>query len=358
MASIPGTIPFFKIPDVSGGCKCMGGNKKIMGGSKCNFCIMQSLHGGSTEGTNETMAPTTETTSEQAQHDPAPDSDAADINGGLTNFLNLDGLTPAQRRKFREAADQLRKSADPDYLIATQGLTDSVQVPRKVTRTGKTNWLEKVNKDELALANSTKSAKTKQIAQLAQQKAYQMYMNPNSTPADEEQLKTLTGSALFNVVDEVANVGAVYSGAAPLPGTEGYYTRSQAMPLAGTETLYSDGDKLIKQVDGQFYQLVDTTPQPPMPGPVIRVGNQTFVAVDSGMGMGSGGYGCELLTEQQKRIAINHKRGVKYSRNAFIKSLSPAQKNVLKRSPTFRNQTNQLNREMAALWRMAKESCT
>ena len=352
MASIPGTIPFFKIPDVSGGCKCMGDKKKIMGGSKCNYCILQSLVGGETHESNENntapiecvQSDTGNTVGEVAfegGNETSSQSPNADINGGLTSFLNLEGLTPDQKRKFKEAADQLRKSADPDYLIATQGLTDSVQVPRKATRTGKTNWLEKVNKDEQALANSTKSATTRQMAKMAQQKAYQMYMNPNSSPADEEQLKTLTGSALFNVVNEVANVGGVYSGPEPLPGTEGYYnTRSR---------------RVIKKVDGQYYELVDNNPV--QAGPVIRVGNQTFVAVDSAS-VGMGSYGCELLTEQQKRIAINHKNGVKYSRNAFIKSLSPAQKNVLKRSPTFRNQTNQLNREMAALWRMAKESCT
>jgi hypothetical protein len=299
-SSLPGTIPFTKIPDVSGGCKCMLKDKKINGGGLCNFCKIQSILGGGISG-GETIAEVgikggdfLDDLDGGEEENNMFDSgfnggefDNQELDGGVTNYLNLTGLSPTQQKKFRAAANQLRKNSDYAYLNANKGLVDANQVRRSKRRSTQQKYLKEVLIDEDARNFAYSSPRTQRAAQRARSQTRKMMKRPYKAITNERlaDLNYKTNEVLRDVLEDNVPV----------------FTRRS----------------------------------PKMYG--------------SGM--------CSSLTPQQLGYAASAVQGVPNMWKAFQMSITPSMKNRLKRSPTFAGLQNSYQREVAALWNMAKTQC-
>lgn len=186
-----GTIPFLKIPDVSGGCKCMLKDKKIGGGSgQCNFCKIQTILGGGS--TDENLQ----------EIENLDDSKLNQLDGGVTSYLNLDGLSPNQKKKFRQVADKLRKSNDYAYVNSNEGVKDAVKVSQMRSRKGQEKYLDSVILDEDAMNFAGSSPRTKRAASRARSMARKMKNSSYISPKATNKLYNRTNTVLVDVLDD------------------------------------------------------------------------------------------------------------------------------------------------------------
>jgi len=268
-------------------------DKKINGGQLCNFCKIHAILGGKSTGISGGSLPSEglkggdflDDLDTNETFNGGEEFESEELDGGVTNFLDLSGLSPTQKKKFRAAADKLRKRSDYAYVNANQGLRDSVQVSRSKRRSTQQKYLQEVLYDEDASNFTSSSPRTQRAAKRARSQTKKMMKNPVISNERMADLNYKTNEVLRDVLEDNVPV----------------YTRRS----------------------------------PKMYG--------------SGM--------CSSLTPQQLGFAANAVQGVPNMWKAFQMSISPSMKNRLKRSPTFAGLQNNYQREVAALWNMAKTQC-
>ena len=136
----------------------------------------------------------------------AGDTNDSHLQAGLTNYLDLNGLSPLQKRKFKKAADILKIKNNLNYSLSNSAVEKSGRLNKNkyiLDEDLKDDMLDDIRVKEKKVSNSPRlSPVTRSMARKASKLAEQMEFGELSTNKNSRLLLQKTQSVLRNVVND------------------------------------------------------------------------------------------------------------------------------------------------------------
>lgn len=136
----------------------------------------------------------------------AGDKNDLHLQAGLTNYLDLNGLSPLQKKKFKRAADILKIKNNLNYSLSNSAVEKSGRLHKNkysLSENLKDNMLDDIRLKEKTVSMSPRlSPVTRSMARKASKLAEQMELGELSTNKNSGILLQKTRSVLRNIVND------------------------------------------------------------------------------------------------------------------------------------------------------------